>query len=138
MWTTPTGSQVTLGAGSPAVRVDAHQIERVLANLIENALKYSPPDGAGQAAGERNPIRGARAGDRPRPRHPGRRSSSAIFEPFQRGGAAAGQRGAGLGLAIARGFAEANGGRVWVESRAGQGATFVLALPTESAVEMHA
>jgi signal transduction histidine kinase len=38
-------------------------------------------------------------------------------------------RGAGLGLAIARGFAEANGGRVWVESHAGQGATFVLALP---------
>ena len=37
--------------------------------------------------------------------------------------------GAGLGLAIARGFAEANGGRVWAESLAGQGATFVLALP---------
>ena len=39
--------------------------------------------------------------------------------------------GAGLGLAIARGFVEANGGRVWAESRAGQGATFVLALPRE-------
>ena len=39
------------------------------------------------------------------------------------------RRGAGLGLAIARGFAEANGGKVWVESHAGQGATFVLALP---------
>ena len=38
-------------------------------------------------------------------------------------------RGAGLGLAIARGFAEANGGRVWAESRPGQGATFALALP---------
>jgi signal transduction histidine kinase len=38
-------------------------------------------------------------------------------------------RGAGLGLAIARGFAEANGGRVWVESHTGQGAAFVLALP---------
>ena len=61
-----------------------------------------------------------------------------LFEPFQRGGAAAGQRGAGLGLAIARGFAEANGGRVWAESLAGQGATFVLALPTESPVKMHA
>ena len=58
-----------------------------------------------------------------------------MFEPFQRGGAATGQRGAGLGLAIARGFAEANGGRVWAESRAGQGATFVLALPTESACQ---
>jgi two-component system, OmpR family, sensor histidine kinase KdpD len=49
-----------------------------------------------------------------------------IFEPFQRGRAAG--EGAGLGLAIARGFAEANGARVWAESRPGQGATFVLEL----------
>jgi signal transduction histidine kinase len=52
-----------------------------------------------------------------------------IFEPFQRGSRTVAVRGAGLGLAIARGFAEANGGRVWAESREGQGATFVLALP---------
>ena len=37
--------------------------------------------------------------------------------------------GAGLGLAIARGFAPANGGRIWAESRPGQGTTFALALP---------
>jgi two-component system sensor histidine kinase KdpD len=55
-----------------------------------------------------------------------------IFEPFHRGNR--GDRpGAGLGLAIARGFAEANGGRLWVESRFGQGATFVLALPAVAA-----
>ena len=52
-----------------------------------------------------------------------------IFEPFHRGIRSGGAAGAGLGLAIARGFAEANGGRVAVESRAGQGATFVLVLP---------
>jgi two-component system sensor histidine kinase KdpD len=50
-----------------------------------------------------------------------------IFEPFQRGDGARG--GAGLGLAIARGFAEANGARLWAESRPGQGAAFVLELP---------
>ena len=49
-----------------------------------------------------------------------------IFEPFQRGDRAGESPGAGLGLAIARGFAEANGGRLTVESRAGQGAAFVL------------
>ena len=53
-----------------------------------------------------------------------------IFEPFQRGSNAV--RGAGLGLAIARGFAEANDGKVWAESLRGQGATFVLALPLVS------
>ena len=51
-----------------------------------------------------------------------------IFEPFQRG-ARSERPGAGLGLAIARGFAEANGGSLSVESRAGQGATFVLRFP---------
>jgi len=49
-----------------------------------------------------------------------------LFEPFGRGATAA--PGAGLGLAIARGFAEANGGRVWVEP-AQRGGCFVLALP---------
>jgi two-component system sensor histidine kinase KdpD len=52
-----------------------------------------------------------------------------IFEPFNRGGRSTGP-GAGLGLAIARGFAEANGGRLWVESLSGQGAAFVLSLPS--------
>ena len=51
-----------------------------------------------------------------------------VFEPFYRR-RADDRRGAGLGLAIARGFAEANGGRVWAESRPGQGTTFALALP---------
>ena len=59
-----------------------------------------------------------------------------IFDAFERGHGAA--RGSGLGLAIARGFAEANGGRVWVEPAAASsgGSTFVLALPAavESAV----
>jgi len=51
-----------------------------------------------------------------------------VFEPFYRRNGDA-RSGAGLGLAIARGFATANGGRVWAESRPGQGATFALALP---------
>jgi two-component system sensor histidine kinase KdpD len=112
---------------SPAVRADAHQIERVLANLIENALKYSAREEPVHVQVATTPSEvlvrivdhgpGIMRADRDR-----------IFEPFQRAADGA-VRGAGLGLAIARGFAEANGGRVWAESRKGQGSTFVLALP---------
>jgi len=110
----------------PAVRVDAQQVQRVLVNLLENALRYSPDDEPVHVQIVETPHRalvrvvdhgpGLAAADRER-----------IFEPFQRGGSD--RRGAGLGLAIARGFAEANDASVWAESRPGQGATFVLALP---------
>jgi two-component system sensor histidine kinase KdpD len=119
--------EVELPEESPAVRVDAQQIERVLVNLFENALKYSPEPAPVRVqlaeAADRVLVRvvdhgpGVSPDDRQR-----------IFEPFQRGGD--GARGAGLGLAIARGFAEANNARVWAESRPGQGATFVVALPS--------
>ena len=115
-------------AGAPAiVRVDAVQVERVLANLIENALKFSPQ------ASPVNVEVGAKNGEaivRVADAGPGLPAGELerVFEPFHRlpGGVAP---GAGLGLAIARGFAEANGGRVWAESRPGRGATFALALP---------
>jgi two-component system, OmpR family, sensor histidine kinase KdpD len=119
--------KVSLPDESPAVRADAHQVERVLANLIENALKYSPPDEPVHVqvmtSGDQALVRVVDHGVGVTPRERER-----IFEPFQRGRNGA-TRGAGLGLAIARGFAEANGGQVWAESRAGQGAAFVLELP---------
>jgi two-component system sensor histidine kinase KdpD len=124
--------EVSFPDEAPAVSVDGRQLQRVLVNLLENALKYSPV---------REPVRvqvsastseaivrvidhgpGVPAADRER-----------IFEPFHRGRKTGDAPGAGLGLAIARGFAEANEGRLWVESRSGQGATFVLAFPAVSA-----
>jgi two-component system sensor histidine kinase KdpD len=118
--------EISLSDDSAAVQVDAHQIQRVLVNLIENALKYSSDPVRLQVSSTPTEVlvrvvdqgAGVRANELDR-----------IFEPFQRGSLDHG-RGAGLGLAIARGFAEANHGRVWAESRPGQGATFVLALPT--------
>jgi two-component system, OmpR family, sensor histidine kinase KdpD len=111
---------------APLVHVDAAQIERVLANLIENALKFSPP---GEAVFVRITATRKEAIVRVVDRGPGlaEEELERVFEPFyRRPGETRG--GAGLGLAIARGFAEANGGRVWAESRPGQGATFALAL----------
>jgi two-component system sensor histidine kinase KdpD len=111
----------------PLVRVDAVQIGRVLVNLVENALKFSSSASpvqlrANAVAGE-VVIRVSNAG-RAIPQD----ELTRIFEPFQR---LAGERvrGAGLGLAIAKGFAEANGGRIWAESRPAQGVSFFVALP---------
>ena len=110
----------------PPVRVDPTHAQRVLVNLIENALRYSDPSEPilvrGTSTRQEVVLRvvdhgpGIAAGDLER-----------IFEPFYPNGQA--QSGAGLGLAIARGFAEANGGQVWAESQPGQGASFAFALP---------
>jgi two-component system sensor histidine kinase KdpD len=129
---------VALPEGSPTVRVDVHQVERVLVNLIENALRYSPASEPVrvQVTGLSSEVL-VRVVDRGMGIAPA--ELERIFEPFQRGTQTSEVRGAGLGLAIARGFAEANGGRVWAESRQGQGATFVLALPlATSPVELPA
>jgi two-component system sensor histidine kinase KdpD len=99
----------------------------VLVNVLENALKYSPP---GEAVHVHISSTSAEAAIRVVDHGPGvpEHERERIFEPFHRGGRTS-TPGAGLGLAIARGFAEANGGRLTVESLAGQGAAFVLVLP---------
>ncbi len=117
---------VELDPRSPPVRVDAGQIERVLANLIENALRFSPPGSPVIVRAEHGATElrihvvdrgpGITAADR-----------ASIFQPFQRGAGG----GSGLGLAIARGFAEANGGRLWTQDDPA-GGHFVLALATEA------
>ncbi len=124
---------VSIRPDLPPVRVDAAQIQRVLVNVLENALRISPPGETVhvRATATRKELliritdHGPGVPDEERDR---------IFEAFHRVGRVDG-RGAGLGLTIARGFTEANAGRLWLESRPGQGASFVLALP---AVELPA
>jgi two-component system sensor histidine kinase KdpD len=120
---------VSLSSELPPVRVDGVQIERVLVNLLENALRFSPQDDTVELRAE------SRDGEvlvRVIDRGPGLTESELrrIFEPFEHGGRQPAGRGAGLGLAIARGFAQANGGMLWAESTPGQGAVFVLSVPT--------
>jgi two-component system sensor histidine kinase KdpD len=115
------------------VEVDAAQVERVLVNLLENALRFSPPgskvlvqveDGGEEVAiavVDRGP--GLGPGDEAR-----------IFEPFRQLAASDGSRGTGLGLAIVRGFAEANGGRVGAGPAPGGGAAFTVTFPRSRAL----
>jgi two-component system, OmpR family, sensor histidine kinase KdpD len=119
--------RVEITGETPIVDVDGGQIQRALANLIENALKFSSPAEpvhVAITATRKEAI--ARVVDHGPGVPP--EDLERVFEPFYRGAGAA-RSGAGLGLAIARGFVEANGGRIWAESRAGQGATFAIALP---------
>ena len=116
--------RVDLAPATPPVEVDAAQVERVLANLIDNALHYSPP-GSGvvvRAEPGATELR-LHVVDRGPGLPPEQRE--ALFQPFRRGAAG---HGSGLGLAIARGFAEANGGRLWAQDDPA-GGHLVLALP---------
>jgi two-component system sensor histidine kinase KdpD len=110
---------VELDADPPPVEVDAAQLERVLVNLLDNALKFSDASVMLRVEQSDGVVLVHVLDD-----GPGLADRDAVFEPFQSGGD---RRGAGLGLAIARGFAEANGARVWAEESR-RGAHFVLEL----------
>jgi two-component system sensor histidine kinase KdpD len=124
------GFVLSVERGMPLIRADAIQIERALANLLENAARFNgghPVSVRARAVGHRIAIRIVDRG-------PGlpREELERVFEAFYRGrDDRSPHTGSGLGLAIARGFIEANGGRVWAESLPGQGSTFAVELPLD-------
>ena len=118
-------------AGEPGVvEADARRIDQMLANLIENAVAYTPRGGAVTVVTWR---RGGAVGVTVSDTGPGipPEALDRIFDRFFRvdGARQRTSGGSGLGLAICREIAEAHGGRVWVESEPGRGSAFSLALP---------
>ncbi|MDO0911072.1 sensor histidine kinase KdpD [Streptomyces sp. DT2A-34] len=111
----------------PMVAVDPGLLERSVANLVENAVKYSPDGRAvlvsASAIAERVEVRVVDRG----PGVPDE-AKERIFAPFQRYGDAPRGAGVGLGLAVARGFAEAMNGTLNAEDTPGGGLTMVLTL----------
>jgi two-component system, OmpR family, sensor histidine kinase SaeS len=117
-----------LEAPVPPVLCAPDKVERVLHNLITNALRHTPSDGAVAVvvspAGGDVTVAVEDSGEG-MDEETGRR----MFERFWRGESSRTSAGSGLGLAIARGLVEAQGGRIWAENRREGGARIVFSLP---------
>ena len=132
----PSGIVIELGPGNrlPQVAADPDMLRQVLANLVENAVKYSPAGGRVHVSLERREgrvlfaVRDQGLGIPPR-------EQDRIFEKFYRldPNLTRGVGGTGLGLYICRELVRRLGGRIWVASREGEGSTFFFDLPTVGA-----
>lgn len=116
--------------GLPPVMMDPFRVQRVLYNLVQNAIRHTPSDGTvllqARQAGPEVQVSVVDSGE-------GIQASdlARVFDRFYRGDPARSRdhAGAGLGLTIARGLVEAHGGRIWVESQVGRGSRFSFTLP---------
>jgi two-component system sensor histidine kinase KdpD len=123
----PNRIQIELDGELPLVRADASQLERAFANLIENALRFSPPDESVRISGG---VGAGKVTVRVVDRGPGipAPERAAIFEPFH-SARADGRDGVGLGLAISKGFVEANGGELRLQADSADGTAFAVSFP---------
>ncbi len=123
-----------LPAALPPVKADNMRIERILDNLIDNAIKYSPKGGDVKVSARQDgdsilvsvSDQGIGISEANRQK---------LFQPFSRletlvSGTAI--QGVGLGLVVCRRLVEAHGGKIWVESQLGKGSTFHFSLPLEA------
>jgi signal transduction histidine kinase len=124
---------VTLAAsadGDVRVSVDRTRLEQVAANLLDNAIKYTPAGGRVEVSAGRDSGRavlrvtdtglGIPADEQPR-----------IWDRLFRGDRSRAERGLGLGLSLVKAVVEAHGGAVNVDSQLGRGSTFTVSLPPE-------
>jgi len=112
------------------VVMDARRVQRVLYNLVQNSIRYTPADGTifirASNAGADVQVEVSDTGT-----GIPEQELSSLFQRFARSDRSRSRNsgGAGLGLSIAKGIVEAHGGRMWVESAVGKGSTFSFALP---------
>jgi two-component system, OmpR family, sensor histidine kinase KdpD len=125
------GITVDIPESLPEINVDPAILERVIVNLTENALRYSPPDKppllAASALADRVELRVVDRG-----RGIPEQDRDRMFVPFQRLGDTDNTTGVGLGLALSRGLTEAMGGTLTAEDTPGGGLTMTVSLPAVS------
>ena len=125
---------IDLASESLGAEADREKLRRVLVNLIDNAIKFSPGGGKVTVAGQKRlgvvELRvvdeGVGIPEEERER---------IFRKFYRGSSSVLSGGTGLGLFISRGLVAAMGGRIWVDSVEGEGSSFVLELVSSDEAE---
>ncbi len=123
---------VELPEDLPPIRADELRLGRILYNLMENGVNYSPNGGDIRVFAERNRelltigVSDQGVGISPE-------DQTRLFQPFERAEVAkiGGIGGAGLGLLVCRRLVEAHGGRIWVKSELGRGATFFFEIPLD-------
>jgi signal transduction histidine kinase len=122
--------RLELSPDLPPIDADRDRLLQVFENLIGNAIKFTPPGGvitvgaSAQDGAVRFWVRDTGPGIAPD-------QQAHLFDRFWQGRAAR-RAGAGLGLPIVKGIVEAHGGRVWVESAAAEGSTFLFTIPAWS------
>jgi two-component system response regulator VicR len=122
--------ELALPSSLPAVRADPTRFQQIVTNLLDNALKFTPPGG--------NVRLGAKKKDnsivvevRDTGRGISKEEQQLLFQPHQRSKGEASE-GLGLGLALCKMLVELHGGKIWVKSSVGRGSTFGFSLPLES------
>ncbi|MFM2720735.1 DUF4118 domain-containing protein [Microbacterium mcarthurae (nom. nud.)] len=127
----PDDVELSLDPDLPPLRADPVLLQRVMVNVLSNAVRFTPPGGRARVATSRlGGVAEIRVIDHGPGVAPERRDD--MFAPFQRLGDTDNTVGLGLGLALSRGFAEGMGGTLTPEDTPGGGLTMVIALPVEN------